>query len=278
MNPGIFPLAPLASLLCLACWFPALAGDGQAKPLLLSSVESASAAKARDAGDGSAPQTATEPATEAAGEPAAPRPKKGPVWWRHPEYRLQRPDAKENNFGVLNLGQLKNMAAACAREMEQSLPGGAGPEILSMLRRWIDPENKTNNYAVANTGQLKNVVSKFYDRLIAEGYATEYPWAHSTRKPNHFAVANIGQLKHLFDFDIEADRDRDGLPDMWEMATHGSLEVKGVPGSAPARLPGFNVPYLDQNFNGLPDAEEEFPEEEENSVKAVVIRQEEEAD
>ena len=177
---------------------------------------------------------------------------KEPVWWQHPEYQLKSPGARENNYGVLNLGQLKNMAAACALEFEQSLPGGAGPEILSMIRKWLDPKNKTNNHVVTNTGQLKNVAKMFYDRLIEEGYAKDYPWSKSKKKPNHFAVALVGQLKHLFDFDIEEDSDFDGLADMWEMATNGDLS-KGESGSAPGPLPGFNEAHSDKDFDGVGD-------------------------
>ena len=184
---------------------------------------------------------------QANAEQIAPQQVTEPAWWQHPEYRLKRSGAKPNNHGVLNLGQLKNMAAACAREFDQSLPGGAGPAIHSMIRRWSDPENKTNNYAVANTGQLKSVTKMFYDRLIAEGYASEYPWAHATEKPNHYAVALIGQLKHLFNFDIERDADSDGLADMWELTRHGNLDQLGRSGTG--GIAGFNCPNVDPDPN-----------------------------
>ena len=75
---------------------------------------------------------------------------------------------------------------------------------------------QTNDYAPVNLGQLKTVAEPFYDRLIAIGYRSGYPWTNPVSPADDFALANLGQAKNLFAFDPAHDSDGDGLPDWWE--------------------------------------------------------------
>ena len=58
-----------------------------------------------------------------------------------------------------------------------------------------------DNYLPINVGQLKEIARPFYDRLIAIGYTSQYPWV-GVNETNDFAPVNIGQVKNLFSFDL----------------------------------------------------------------------------
>ena len=143
-----------------------------------------------------------------------------PSWWD--DRGVVLPGSTTNDFAVANLGQLKNMASNAYEELEASLAGGAGSAVSNLVKSF----SNDNNYAVANLGQLKAVAQPFYDRLIAVGYATNYPWTLATNDDSDFSAANIGQLKNIFGFEIpscpdpELDSDGDGMPDCWE-STYG---------------------------------------------------------
>jgi Bacterial TSP3 repeat len=151
-----------------------------------------------------------------------------PAWW------LQRgvlnPTATSDDYSPVNQGQLKNMAKAAALEMDARLPGGAGDAVHALVNGWSVPNAQTNDFAPLNAGQLKNVAKLFYDRLIAMGLATQYPWTENSKSAEDFAICNIGQLKNLFSFDVpEFDPLRDGdhndLPDAWEGQYFGHIGV-----------------------------------------------------
>jgi hypothetical protein len=139
----------------------------------------------------------------------------GPQWWP-----TNGNDA--NDYAAINQGQVKNLATAAVAEMDAHLPGGAGEGLHTLIAGWATPTGTTNDYAAINLGQLKNLAKPFYDRLIAVGYVTGYPWnatGHGTA--NDYAMANIGQVKNLFSFDFTAtdtahDANQDGIPDWWE--------------------------------------------------------------
>lgn len=88
--------------------------------------------------------------------------------------------------------------------MNANLPGGAGGAISSMTSEWVTAEQtgNPNNFASVNRGQLKAVAQRFYERLIAEGYTSGYPWQGSTLIPNDFSLGNPGQAKSLFSFPV----------------------------------------------------------------------------
>lgn len=142
-----------------------------------------------------------------------------PAWWtqRHVVVATR----VTNDYFVANLGQLKWFATNACDELEARLPGGAGSKVWALVRGF----RRGGNRVVVNQGQLKAVAQPFYDRLIAAGYASAYPWTPALADDAHYAPANLGQLKQVFSFDpthapLPGDLDGDGLPDAWETA-HG---------------------------------------------------------
>ena len=153
-----------------------------------------------------------------------------PAWWP-----ALTPNSA-NDFGVANIGQLKNMAKHARDHLDDGTPGwggfrgGAGTEIDELFNNaaglgWDDPPvARAENASVLLVGQLKHVASLFYDRLIGEGYAKRYPWTLHTGDDGDYSPANIGQLKNMFSFDVTADADADGLPDLWEVTQFGATD------------------------------------------------------
>ncbi len=151
-----------------------------------------------------------------------------PGWWT--DRSVLRPGTAADDFAVANVGQLKNLAIKAAQEMNDSLIGGAGPEITSLLATWSNApasETKRDDYAALNAGQLKAVAKKFYDRLAIVGDSTPgmYPW--NGANGDDYALVNVGQLKAVFAFGIamgsevllamaEVDNDNDGFSDLDE--------------------------------------------------------------
>jgi hypothetical protein len=141
-----------------------------------------------------------------------------PLWWTQ---RAVNDSAQQrDDYAAANTGQLKHIAKQAAMELNQNLPGGAGAAVNSLVTSFSASDATRNDFAAINIGQLKNVAKPFYDRLIAAGYATAYPWSATDPARNDYAQVNIGQLKNVFSFDVTRDSDSDGMPDMWE-TTHG---------------------------------------------------------
>ena len=147
-----------------------------------------------------------------------------PAWWP-----ALTPNA-EDDFAVANVGQLKNMAKHARDHLDDGTPGwggfrgGAGTEIAALIdSTWNPPVHPSNDNALL-VGQLKYVAALFYDRLIGEGYAKRYPWTLHTGDDSDYSPANIGQLKNMFSFDVTADADADGLPDLWEVTQFGATD------------------------------------------------------
>jgi hypothetical protein len=151
-----------------------------------------------------------------------------PSWWTERGVLIQ--NAPADDYAPANHGQLKNISKAAVTELDTKLAGGAGDTLHQLITNWSSVTPETNDFAPLNLGQLKNVAKLFYDRLIAAGLVTEYPWANPPSPPDDFAVANIGQLKNLFSFDLAAvdplyDGDHNGLPDQWERQYFGTTGV-----------------------------------------------------
>jgi hypothetical protein len=151
-----------------------------------------------------------------------------PSWW-HLRVVLTQ-DATPDDYAPTNQGQVKNIAKAAATEMDAKIPGGAGNEIHALIISWSTPTAQTNDFSAVNLGQLKAIARPFYDRLIATGLASQYPWTNAPNQPDDFAVANIGQVKKLFSFELPAidplyDGDHNGLPDQWEHQYFGRLGI-----------------------------------------------------
>ena len=144
-----------------------------------------------------------------------------PAWWA--SRGATQTGLAADDFAAANIGQLKQFASKAVEELEASLPSGAGSVLTDMVARWHTPPEQLNppgpprdDFAAANLGQLKAIAKPFYDRLIAVGYATTYPWTAPITDDDDFAIANLGQLKKVFSFDVAKDTDGDGIPDWWE--------------------------------------------------------------
>ncbi|MEZ5406372.1 MAG: hypothetical protein R3F23_09505, partial [Verrucomicrobiia bacterium] len=151
-----------------------------------------------------------------------------PQWWI--TRGVINTNLAADNYGPVNVGQLKHVAYQAALELEEKLPNGAGD-------CWdlVESFSKTNgNYAPVNQGQLKYVAQFFYDRLIQEGYTNSYPWTETKADDANFALINQGQLKFVFSFDLDkwlspqVDSDEDGLDDGVEVVLWGDLDQQGA--------------------------------------------------
>lgn len=162
-----------------------------------------------------------------------------PSWWL--ASGAKDSSLNPSDFAAINQGQLKNLAKAARDHLEANLAGGAGGEIDSMLASWSIATPSTSDFSAVNLGQLKAVAKPFYDRLIATGNASTYPWTSSS-SGSDYALANIGQVKMAFSFvakfgkeegdvysgpDAESgyalqndglDTDMDGIPDWIELS------------------------------------------------------------
>ena len=199
-----------------------------------------------------------------------------PAWWTAPSTQIIQSGALQNNYAVLNLGQLKYVAIQAKAYLDANLSGGAGSTINAMVAGFLPQSGgnytqaqlaqiKRDNYAPATIGQLKAVAKPFYDRLLAVGFFTkisliahgypsnwayDYPWNPSTPVAQNYVIANIGQLKAVFAFDV-ADADADGLPDAWESQMTGQ---SGGDGSWLNTLNGDGV--HDADGDGISDLAE----------------------
>jgi alpha-tubulin suppressor-like RCC1 family protein len=129
-----------------------------------------------------------------------------PAWWT--DRGVIAPNTNADDYALVNQGQLKNLAAAAAAAMDSSLSGGAGDDVHALVNGWLTPTAQTNDFAPLNLGQLKNTAKPFYDRLIAAGMVSTYPWSGSSNPADDFAIANIGQVKNLFSFELNTFGDR----------------------------------------------------------------------
>ncbi|MBA4388777.1 MAG: hypothetical protein C0404_12405, partial [Verrucomicrobia bacterium] len=140
-----------------------------------------------------------------------------PSWWTNRGV-ISASAPSTNDYAALNQGQLKWFATNAMNELNANLPGGAGTNISGMVAGF----SRTNNFKAVNVGQLKYVGSKFYDRLIAQGYTNAYPWTATINDDKDFALANIGQAKSLFSFVLAQNEDGDSMPDWWERRYFGN--------------------------------------------------------
>lgn len=137
----------------------------------------------------------------------------GPQWWQDRGVLNNQP---AHDFNPVNQGQLKWMCQKAYEEFQAKLPGEANTNILNQINAF--PVG--NNFRPANQGMLKTLAFPFYERLIEEGYAVDFPWVGKTAAD--YALANQGQLKNLFYFDFDRfafslDTDGDGVSDALEL-------------------------------------------------------------
>ncbi len=202
------------------------------------------------------------------------KPSTYPAWWfqRGVVARLDMykddpiwPDdfSTASDFVAVNQGQLKAIATAAYDEFEANLAGGAGSDIFNLIKQWFEKNTdgtlalqdgkrvplvtaNTQSYAMVNIGQLKSVAKPFYDRLIAAGLRSDYPWQLKITG-NNLCAANIGQLKNVFSFTAWVDSDGDGLPDAVEIAW--GLNPHN-PNDANFRLDGRGLTALEYFWSG----------------------------
>jgi len=166
-----------------------------------------------------------------------------PSWW---ENRIvTHPHRAADDYHIVNQGQVKWIVTRAYEEFELKLPGNTN--IWAMIEAFP----AEGNQRPANLGMLKNAAQPFYDRLIAEGYVTNYPWYGLPS--DEYRIANQGQLKNLFSFDLDTyDLDENGVPD-WYDAQYGHLYTNTA-----ALLSAYDDwqanHVVDSSGDGMPDA------------------------
>lgn len=128
-----------------------------------------------------------------------------PAWWT--TRSVLDPSKPPSDYAAANQGQAKNLARKAFDELEQRLPGGAGPVLTQLIAAWGNSASAAD-FAVINVGQLKALAKPFYDRLAESGYHGRplqpnqtYPWSAPNADDADYAAANLGQLKFLFSFE-----------------------------------------------------------------------------
>lgn len=147
-----------------------------------------------------------------------------PAWWTR--QAVINPQKTADDFAAANIGQLKNLAAKAAQEMNSVLPGGAGGSINSLVMGWTSNTAQADDYAAVTLGQAKAVAVRFYDRLQALGVSASPPWTSGSHAPDDRAALNLGQLKFLFAFQIpDQMRSLDALKDRGTRSTYCSAQA-----------------------------------------------------
>ena len=116
-----------------------------------------------------------------------------PDWWLSRQVWLTNAPA-DDYAPVLN-GQVRWLVTNAVAELDEKLPGGAGP----MARRQA-AEAGGFHFSPVNAGQLKQAALPLYRRLIEEGVLAALPWEEGAG--DDYASVNIGQAKQLFQFSL----------------------------------------------------------------------------
>lgn len=114
-----------------------------------------------------------------------------PEWWSRRGVIDPRRPAQD--YAAANQGQVKRFAYLAYLDMQDSLQGGAGTNISSLVTGFTN----AGNYFPINLGQLKIIGAPFYSQL-----GLPVPWTGTTNARADYAMANIGQVKHIFSFEI----------------------------------------------------------------------------
>jgi YD repeat-containing protein len=144
--------------------------------------------------------------------------------------------AVADNYGPVNVGQLKWVATRAKNYLDVKLASVGGSQI--DLTQFFPAMPATNdpgyaaalakNYTPANVGQLKALTKLFYSRLNTVGYdtnaylktcgfpptwASRMPWSTAYVSGDNYKAANLGQLKVAFGFNLDGQNTFDtGVP------------------------------------------------------------------
>ena len=167
-----------------------------------------------------------------------------PPWWKDrgtmPAY-FDEIASLEENYEAAKIGQLMNLSAKAAEELNARLKGGAGERINKLVESFpkFSPQDPDGNYQALSAGQLRSVAALFYERLselpstyveFPKDFAQNFkPASEKSLEENgeDDVAVNVGQLKNMFSWRltrvVDDDSDEDGLPDSWEMKYFGNL-------------------------------------------------------
>ncbi len=172
-----------------------------------------------------------------------------PAWWAQRGATNANP---ANDHAAVTQGQLKHFTQKAVEELNARIPGGAGPELNSLVDGWVQ-EYQLGNHSAQNplpadfhamtAGQLKWIANQITARLIHARYMDDPPaWLAIT--PDDIELANLGQLKTVFDFDLTAPPGQ--LPEWWQ-----KFYFNGQTGIDPEADPNGNgISNLDEYLNG----------------------------
>lgn len=147
-----------------------------------------------------------------------------PGWWvARGVFKEGTPEV--DDYRALNQGQLKNLVRAAVDEMNDTLPGGAGTTLNTLLATWRTgvANGTADNYAAVNVGQLKAMGKLVRARLTEVGLTPPGMGTETTADDDDYVLANVGQAKAVFAFGIvdphlNDDDDDDGLTNSQEVA------------------------------------------------------------
>lgn len=177
-----------------------------------------------------------------------------PSWWL--ERGVLDPEQVEDDYAVLNQGQLKHFALGLYEELEDRVSGGAGDELGVLIERWttLDAVGKrvpkqagdAEDFGTVNLGQLKATAAPFLARLNAAGLAAPEPYTAAA--PDDYAYATVGQAKALFNVDfgpptvsgVSIQETADGLKISWS-GGGSALEYRVLGVTFVADMPDYEV-------------------------------------
>ena len=177
-----------------------------------------------------------------------------PSWWL--ERGVLDPEQVEDDYAVLNQGQLKHFALGLYEELEDKISGGAGSELEVFIERWTmrDAVGKrvpkkasdAEDFGTVNLGQLKATAAPFLARINTAGLVAPAPYTGAA--PDDYAYATVGQAKALFNVDfgppavsgVSIQETADGLKISWS-AGGSALEYRVLGVTFVADMPEYEV-------------------------------------
>jgi hypothetical protein len=128
-----------------------------------------------------------------------------PSWWA--SYGLSEPASSTAASAALNRGGLRNLAVRAAAALDDALDSGLGDELEAFVDDlapaysggiWFASPQSDDDAGVS-VAELRAVAALFYDRLIEEGLAADYPWEEDDGGDD---PATVGDAAALFNFEL----------------------------------------------------------------------------